>query len=215
MELSEIYAAYGNPDPSIVSWVAKNNGPELAYVGHGEVTRILCEIDPFWTWEPLGVENGRPVVHIHNGFIPRRNADAIPVSMTTMWGTLTLNGVSRLAVGSVEAHKPDRDKELVSDLLRNGAMRFGVALGLWIKDNDQTPSKATQSPAEPRNSHPSDQAPDGITDGQQKMIYAICKSLDRLPPPGFRDLSKREAMQLIDQLKQEQAAKAAATEEPR
>lgn len=206
MELSEVFATYGNPDPASISWVSKGAGPELAYVGHGEITRILCEIDPWWTWEPLGVENGRPVIHIHRGSIPRRDKEPIAVDMATMWGTLTLNGVSRLAVGSVEAHKPDLDKELVSDLIRNGAMRFGVALGLWIKDNHQAPATAVEKPAEPRNSHPSDQHPDGMTEGQRKMIYAICKSLGRIPPVGYAAMTKREAMALIDQLKEEQAA---------
>lgn len=206
MELSEVFATYGNPDPASISWLSKGAGPELAYIGHGEITRILCEIDPFWTWEPLGVENGRPAIHIHAGSIPRRDKDPIPVHMATMWGTLTLNGVSRLAVGSVEAHKPDLDKELVSDFLRNGAMRFGVALGLWIKDSAQTPATAVEKPAEPRNSHPSDQYPDAMTEGQRKMIYAICKSLGRIPPVGYAAMTKREAMALIDQLKEEQAA---------
>jgi hypothetical protein len=50
-----------------------------------------------------------------------------------MWGYLTLLGVTRIAVGSVEAHKADLDKELVSDFLRNAAMRFGIALALWTK----------------------------------------------------------------------------------
>ena len=50
-----------------------------------------------------------------------------------MWGRLTIHGVTRVAVGSCEVIKPDLDKELVSDFLRNAAMRFGICLSLWTK----------------------------------------------------------------------------------
>lgn len=215
MELSDIYPTYGVPDPSTVSWLSKGAGPELAYVGHGEITRILCEIDPSWTWEPLDIINGAPAIHIHEGLIPRKDKEPLQVAMATMWGKLTLLGVTRVAVGSVEAHKPDRDKELVSDFLRNAAMRFGIALSLWTKDAGHAPATPTHKPAEPRNSHPSDQTPDSITDGQIRAIYAITKALDRLPAPGFKEFTKRQAMQYLDELKAEQMRKAAeAPEEP-
>jgi hypothetical protein len=38
-----------------------------------------------------------------------------------------------LGVGSVRADKPDLDKELVGDFLRNASMRFGICLSLWSK----------------------------------------------------------------------------------
>jgi hypothetical protein len=50
-----------------------------------------------------------------------------------MWGELQLLGQGRLGVGSVSADKADLDKELVSDFLRNAAMRFGICLSLWTK----------------------------------------------------------------------------------
>lgn len=46
---------------------------------------------------------------------------------------MTLLGHRRYCVGSVEERKQDVGKELVSDAIRNGAMRFGVALHLWTK----------------------------------------------------------------------------------
>ena len=52
-----------------------------------------------------------------------------------MWATLTLLGKSFLGVGSVRSDKPDMDKELIGDFLRNASMRFGIALSLWSKQD--------------------------------------------------------------------------------
>lgn len=136
---------YYTPDPSIVSQLDKN-GISLNYVGHAEITKMLIEIDPEWSWEPCEFANGRPVTFTHAGMIKRRDAPSIEVPTVSMWGRLTLLGVTRLAIGSVDAHKPDLDKELVSDFLRNAAMRFGVCLSLWAKSvNTHSSSPAHQS----------------------------------------------------------------------
>lgn len=110
---------YAVPDPKIVGKLPKG-GITLDFVGHADITRILIEIDPNWRWVPCGWDNGRPAIHVENG-------------MATMWGELQLLGQGRLGVGSVRADKPDLDKELVSDFLRNAAMRFGICLSLWTK----------------------------------------------------------------------------------
>ena len=118
---------YGVPDPAIVGKLPKG-GIQLDYVSHAEITKILLTVDPHWRWVPIAWENGRPAVHVENG-------------IATMWGELTLLGQARLGVGSVRADKADLDKELVGDFLRNAAMRFGIALSLWSKqeweDNQQ------------------------------------------------------------------------------
>jgi hypothetical protein len=56
--------------------------------------------------------------------------------MATMWGKLTLLGKSMICVGSARADKADYEKELIGDLLRNGSMRFGIALNLWSKQDN-------------------------------------------------------------------------------
>jgi len=140
MNLDEVYGRYGHPDPATIS-VLNKNGVDLAYVGHAEITKALSEIDAQWTWEPILGADGLPAIRIQHGSIPRRDKEPILVEMATMWGKLTLCGVTRWAVGSVEAHKPDLDKELVSDFLRNAAMRFGVALSLWMKDSTAPASR--------------------------------------------------------------------------
>ena len=120
------------PDPQTVSQIEKN-GVGLDYVGHAEITKILIEIDPEWSWQPVAWENGRPATHTQLGKITKRDGTVLEFPTVSMWGHLTLLGVTRVAVGSVEAHKADLDKELVSDFLRNAAMRFGIALALWTK----------------------------------------------------------------------------------
>jgi hypothetical protein len=117
--LADILTKYAVPDPKIVGKLPKG-GTQLDFVGHADITRILLEIDPAWRWVPIAWDNGRPAIHVENG-------------IATMWGELTILGQSRLGVGSVRADKQELDKELVGDFLRNAAMRFGICLSLWTK----------------------------------------------------------------------------------
>ena len=126
MKLEDIIKQYGVPDPSIVGKLPRG-GITLDFVGHAEITRILIDIDPNWSWEPCGWVNGRPAITETNG-------------MATMWGNLTILGKSMLGVGSVRADKPDLDKELVGDFLRNASMRFGICLSLWSKSEWEEPA---------------------------------------------------------------------------
>lgn len=186
-------ADYYTPDPETVSQLDKN-GVLLDYVGHAEITRILIEIDPEWTWEPVAWEGGRPATHLQIGKLKKRDGTTIEIPTVTMWGRLTLLGVTRPAVGSVEAHKADLDKELVSDFLRNAAMRFGISLALWAKG--PAPQRRT-APSAPSASAPSG---DGPSDAQLKLLRALKY------PGDPRTLSKREASVEIDKLKAAQAS---------
>lgn len=95
----------------------------LDYVGHAAVTDRLLKVDPAWTWEPMGVDDhGLPAMV--------RNSSGQP---TALWIRLTVGGVTRIGVGSVEPGAFDAEKQLIGDALRNAAMRFGVALDLWSK----------------------------------------------------------------------------------
>ena len=118
--LAEVLTNYAVPDPKIVGKLPKG-GTQLDFVGHADITRILIEVDPMWTWEPCGWVNGRPHIHVENG-------------TATMWGHLYVHGKPMLGVGSVRADKQELDKELVGDFLRNAAMRFGISLALWTKN---------------------------------------------------------------------------------
>lgn len=135
-ELLEVLNKYAVPDPKIVGKLPKG-GAQLDFVGHADITRILIEIDPNWRLVPIAWENGRPACNIVN-------------DMATMWFELTILGTARLAIGSAKSNAPDLDKVLYGDALRNGAMRFGISLNLWTKneweDLDHNPAPAP-SPA--------------------------------------------------------------------
>ena len=131
--LRAVLDQYATPDPKIVGTIPRN-GINLAYVSHADITKILIEVDPAWSWQPVEWVNGRPAINVENG-------------TATMWGTLTLLGKSMLGVGSVRADKQDLDKELVGDFLRNAAMRFGIALSLWSKQDWSDNTTITSLPA--------------------------------------------------------------------
>lgn len=90
----------------------------LDYVGHAATTDRLLQVDPLWTWEPVAF-----------------NADGLPKldDKGGLWIKLTICGVTRYGYGdSLMGHGV---KELIGDAIRNAAMRFGVALDLWSKED--------------------------------------------------------------------------------
>ena len=117
--------------PEAIDQIPKGNAM-LDYVGHAYVTERLLDVDPEWTWEPLGVtDEGNPAIKIHNG-------------EASLWIKLTVCGVTRIGVGCERDTKNDLTKQLVSDAIRNASMRFGAALDLWKK---HAPPEATAAPA--------------------------------------------------------------------
>jgi hypothetical protein len=176
-ELRNILKDYAKPDPSIVQQLPKG-GTKLDFVGHADITRILIEIDPYWSWEPCGWNNGRPAIHVENG-------------IATMWGWLTVHGKEMLGVGSVKADKMDLDKELIGDFLRNASMRFGISLNLWTKnqwadlDGDK-PQPAKPAPqSKPATPALPDDAP--LTDQQIEAFNKACVDADLNPMAIYRD----------------------------
>jgi hypothetical protein len=119
-QLKKILTDYAVPDPKIVSKLPKG-GITLDFVGHADITRILIEIDPHWSIEPVAFDEAG---------LPARTKIGNMIQ-AGFW--MTVLGQRRYCVGSVEERKQDIGKELVSDAIRNGAMRFGVALSLWTK----------------------------------------------------------------------------------
>lgn len=145
----------------------------LDYVGHAAVTDRLLGVDPDWTWEPLALDAaGLPM--------PDREGN--------LWIKLTINGVTRLGVGDGASMK-----ERIGDAIRNAAMRFGVALDLWSKEeleqskgpaaampfSEHGTSAPTESPAvsqpPPTQPHPDDGPPivRPITDKTRKALFAL------------------------------------------
>ena len=154
----------------------------LDYIGHAEITERLNSVDPLWTWEPMAVaDDGAPLVR-ENG------------STLELWINLTVGNVTRPAVGTVDvgAWSGETAKELVSDALRNAAMRFGVGLDLWKKHGAPTTQEWVNSPTPPSVtgqtrpapqpparviSDPNQEAP--ITSGQSKNAYRLFKKLEK------------------------------------
>lgn len=126
--LGGLPAKFAQPDPSTLATIPKG-GINLSYMGHAEVTLALIEADPLWTWEPIRFdpETGGPQISTMGNRL-------------VMWGRLTVLGVSRICVGTCESKKGDPEKELIGDLLRNGAMRFGIGTKLWSKATDADPA---------------------------------------------------------------------------
>lgn len=92
----------------------------LDYVGHADVTDRLLDVDPAYTWRPF---TGDELMGIPPAF---RDAG--------LWGWLTVAGVTRPCFGDAQGKTgANAVKEAIGDLLRNGSMRYGVALELWAK----------------------------------------------------------------------------------
>ena len=167
MKLEEIISKYGVPDPKIVGKLPKG-GMQLDFVGHADVTKMLIEIDPEWTWEPTAFDaNGLPAYRVENG-------------MAHMAGWLTILGVRRLGIGSVMHNKPDLLKELISDFIRNASMRFGVCLSLWTKqewdDVSHTPTASTPKPAPVAKVEPAKPSDPLVSMDNIKRFVEACKT---------------------------------------
>ena len=95
-------------------------GLQLDYVSHAWVTDRLLQVDPAWTWQPMGLtDEGLPAFDSNGG----------------LWIELTICGVKRYGYGEPQGRdKFDMTKGAIGNAIRNAAMRFGVALDLWAKE---------------------------------------------------------------------------------
>jgi hypothetical protein len=175
-------------------------GTMLDYVGHAAVTDRLLTVDPEWSWEPFALTDaGLPALD----------------GSGNLWIRLTVCGVTRIGVGDGK-----NAKEVIGDAIRNAAMRFGVALDLWAKENLVEFAQAAQAhrppPAEsppPKRGHGDGPAP--LTDKQLKMMGALMskrgltvredalayvESIIGRAVASRNELTSREASQVIDAL---------------
>jgi len=147
-DLRQLLAEWANPPAEMVDVLPKG-GVSLKYLDHAHVTRALIECDPTWYWEPMSMDDyGQPLLV--------KGDQGRPVGM---WIYLHVCGVRRPGYGSIEYREvrgdqsPSADnaiKMIISDALKNAAMRFGVALNLWGKDHEEkaapAPRKAKATP---------------------------------------------------------------------
>lgn len=147
--LLTILDSWGQPDPGMLAQLPRYTGNErdkskrnksrcdvcggwheqpsihLDYMGHADVTEALIKIDPFWTWRPAAINqsSGGPAI------VPSLGK----AGMMVMWAYLTILGKEMLCVGTAQQSKEELEKELIGDMIRNGALRFGIAVRLWSK----------------------------------------------------------------------------------
>jgi len=114
------------PFPKSAVGKLPKGGVLLDYVGHAAVTDRLLSVDPEWTWEPLALDK-----------------DGLPAldAASNLWIRLTILGVTRIGVGDGQTMKVK-----IGDAIRNAAMRFGVALDLWSKEELESESNGQVSP---------------------------------------------------------------------
>lgn len=131
----------------------------LDYVGHAAITARLLDVDPNWNWEPLATtESGLPLL---DGGV--------------LWIRLTVLGISRIGCGDAQGKVgPDAMKERIGDAIRNGAMRFGVALDLWHKGGELVSGESFES-----IEAPPEEMIKRVLDGHSKgaTVGEICRKL--------------------------------------
>ena len=133
--------------PELIGKLPKG-GAMLDYVGHAAVTDRLLQVDPEWTWEPFATgPDGLPAVDREGN----------------LWIRLTVAGVTRTGVGDGKSAK-----ERIGDALRNAAMRFGVALDLWSKEDLAAFAQAEQERQAQAALTPEERAERAVTQAQQR-----------------------------------------------
>lgn len=163
-------------------------GTTLDYVGHAAVTDRLLAIDPLWSWEPMATdERGLPITD----------------SKGNLWIRLTVCGVTRIGVGDGKSAK-----EVIGDAIRNAAMRFGVALDLWSKEELESVGhgevyKATAADNEPTTYRrpatpppPDDDVEPGITPEQLTKLQTLAGKLGMDRDTRLAGLSKIAGRQI-------------------
>jgi hypothetical protein len=127
-------------DPKQIGKLPKA-GITLDYVGHAATTDRLLQVDPEWTWAPMAVaEHGGPLL------ITDKNHFSDQFAKVGLWIVLKVAGTETPGFGEGK-----NVKEAIGDAIRNAAMRRGVALDLWAKED-------LSSEGEPRPQRGSGQA---------------------------------------------------------
>ena len=139
----------------------------LDYVGHAAVTDRLLEVDPEWTWEPVAVEpSGLPMLDSNGG----------------LWIRLTVCGVTRLGYGDADGKRGGSAvKEAIGDALRNAAMRFGVALDLWSKEELRPGVEKATTDTHPEANHAADEHAATLMDIKLRAVELARKVKPDLP----------------------------------
>lgn len=111
--------------------------PAFDYVGHAAVTDRLNRYAPDWTYTVDEMFN------VKSTSVDKKTGEVKDTLTCWIRGTMTIGGISRPEYGD-----GDDPKKAVSDFIKRGAMRFGVALDLWSKEELLTTSEGVGTPVE-------------------------------------------------------------------
>lgn len=149
----------------------------VEFVGHANVTDRLLEVDPGWTWEPVGFdERGLPALDANGG----------------LWIRLTVAGVTRIGYGGADGKEgDDAVKEAISDAIKVTAMRFGVGLDLWRKEEASgKPSDDTSAPQRPSQGQQNG-TPQSAADREREALLTVCRE-NGIPPARVADRFRQQ-----------------------
>lgn len=160
--------------------------PPLDYVGHAAVTDRLNKEAPGWTYEIVRfVEIGGDV-----------SADGLPHLMA-VYGYMKIGNVVRYEVGEADgvAEYGRELKGAMSDFIRRAAMRFGVALDMWAKEDLNVALSAApgESTAKPNMGQGSVTSPPNGEGAQAAQDAASPSLLSVLPGGSTDDAASEEA----------------------
>jgi hypothetical protein len=201
-------AALRKPFPAGAIGKLPKGGVMLDYVGHAATTDRLLQVDPEWNWEPLALdERGHPAVD----------------GGGNLWIKLTVAGVTRLGVGDGKSAK-----ECIGDAIRNAAMRFGVALDLWAKEDlhamaeergEPEKAEAAKRPdvfvSKPQLAKIHAQLTDlGITDRENGLAILTDYAERGKPLESSKDLTRAEGSKVIKRLDEDITAAVPSLNEP-
>lgn len=180
------------------------NATHLDYVGHAALTDRLLDVDPHWTWEPMG-----------------RTPEGLPVIAGGLWIKLTVCGVSRYGFGAADGKTGgDAIKEMIGDALRNAAMRFGAALDLWHKGDLHVDDGAEEGHGQQGAVSPP--APDLMPDAEYNKLIQLVEATGanvsamlkflkiKVANDNLRLLNQTQFAHVLDALNTKLAAKAKA-----
>ena len=109
----------------------------FTYVGHAALTRRLLEIDPGWDADWVAKT-------------PSGNPDLISTESAVMaWMRLTLCGITHMDIGVADRGNRNSLQDLYGNALRRCAMRFGIALELWSKEELEDFAPPGEDPGDP------------------------------------------------------------------
>ena len=149
----------------------------LDFVGHAAVTARLLDVDPEWTWEPLALDDqGLPAIDRYGN----------------LWIRLTVCGVTRIGVGDGFSMKV-----LIGDAIRNAAMRFGVALDLWMTGTEDEKKEGGES------------LPDAPVPGFRSSLLASIDSLSDVEKELVKEWMAEHDLPAVKRMTADQAGRVA------